>query len=287
MYEERLGGEFSTQHFQALKVKACAAGSGVSGVLKVWNATLIHCQEVRQRLEETQKKKAEDKNQIQQAAAANSQEEGEGMKKKEQGSEVGEDESSLTQLPAAPKEVVNSSESTTAANSNHNTKPDLKGEHGLSYATVENEKTTSVFSANIDSYPKTKWRLREHHSDGDLRSADSSGAGADFPLHTELSRSLSEGSCANSHLSNISGFSPLNIRHKHCQSWMQPLGQNLQSVENLPISHNESLRPENMSCKSRGDGNEEEGEGCTVSTKHLGTPETLLTPAENNSSNVL
>ncbi|KAG7229717.1 hypothetical protein INR49_012513 [Caranx melampygus] len=68
---------------------------------------------------------------------------------------------------------------------------------------------------------------------------------------------------------------------------MQPLGQNLQPVQNLPISHNESLRPGNMSCKSRGDSNEEEGEGCTVSTKHLRTPETLLTPAENNSSNVL
>ncbi|KAG7229718.1 hypothetical protein INR49_012514 [Caranx melampygus] len=89
MYEERLGGEFSTPHFQALKVKACAVGSGVSGVMKVWNATWVQCQEVRQRLEEMQKKKAVDKNQIQQATAAKSQGEGGGMKKKERGSEVG------------------------------------------------------------------------------------------------------------------------------------------------------------------------------------------------------
>lgn len=276
MYEERLGGEFSTPHFQALKVKACAGGSGVSGVMKVWNATWVQCQEARQRLEEMQKKKAVDKNQIQQAAAANSQGEGGGMKEKERGgSEVGEDESSLTQLPASPKDSI------TAACSNHSLQPDSTGEQGSpdAAAAAESEKTT-VVSPNIDSYPKTKWRRREHHSEADLRGTDSAG----FPSHKALSRSLSEGSCVNSHLSNISGFSPLNIRHKHCQSWMQPLGQNLQPVQNLPVSHNQSLRPGNMSCKSRGDGNEEEGEGCTVSTKHPRTQETLLTSAENNSN---
>ncbi|XP_056254433.1 uncharacterized protein KIAA1755-like isoform X2 [Seriola aureovittata] len=299
MYEERLGGEFSTPHFQALRVKACGVGSGASEVMKVWNATWVQCQEVRQCLEEMQKKKNVDKNQIQQATAANSQGEDGGMKKRR--SEVGEDESSLTQLPTSPKEVDNSSEnaseSITAACSNHHLKTDLrgceKGEHHaqkLTDAKVQNEKTTPVFLQNVECHPKTKWRLREHHSEADLRGTDSTEVGDYFPLHKALGRSLSEGSCVSSHLTSISGFSPLNVRHKHCQNRIQPLGQNLQPVKNLPISHKESLRPGNLSCKSKRDSNEEEGEGCTVSTqspKDLRTPETLLTPAENNGSNVL
>uniref|UniRef100_A0A8C4DZ83 Quattro n=1 Tax=Dicentrarchus labrax TaxID=13489 RepID=A0A8C4DZ83_DICLA len=179
MYEERLGGEFSTPHFQALKAKACTVGKGAL----MWNATWVQCQEVRQRLEE-----------------------------------IG------------------------------------------------------------------------HHSEADLRSTDLVEGGNGFPLHRPLGRSLSEGSYVSPHLTSISGFSPLNVRHKHCQSKTHPLEQNLQPVQNLPISHNESLWSGNLSCESKGDSNEEEAEGCTVSTqtpKDLKTPETLLTPAENNSSNVL
>uniref|UniRef100_A0A3B4XMD6 Quattro n=1 Tax=Seriola lalandi dorsalis TaxID=1841481 RepID=A0A3B4XMD6_SERLL len=250
MYEERLGGEFSTPHFQALRVKACGVGSGASEVMKVWNATWVQCQEVRQCLEEMQKKKNVDKNQIQQATAANSQGEDGGMKKRR--SEVGEDESSLTQLPTSPKEVDNSSEnaseSITAACSNHHLKTDLrgceKGEHHaqkLTDAKVQNEKTFPVFLQNVECHPKTKWRLREHHSEADLRGTDSTEVGDYFPLHKALGRSLSEGSCVSSHLTSISGFSPLNVRHKHCQNRIQPLGQNLQPVKNLPISHKESL----------------------------------------------
>ncbi|XP_071349511.1 quattro isoform X2 [Trachinotus anak] len=298
MYEERLGGEFSTPHFQALKVKACGVGSGALGVMKVWNATWVQCQEVRQCLEEMQKKKGVDKNQIQQATAANSQD---GGMKKEKRREVGEDECSLTQLPTSPKEVINSSEnareSVPAACSNQHLKSEWKGcekgEHEaqkLPDATVENEKMTHVFSQIIDCHPEAKWRLREHHSEADLRGTDSTAMGSDFPLHKPLGRSLSEGSYVSSHLMSMSGFSPLNIRHKHWQSRMQSLGQNLQPVQNLPISHNESLRTGNLGCKSKRDSNEEEGEGCTVSTqnpKDLRTRETLLTPSENNGSNVL
>ncbi|KAJ4926698.1 hypothetical protein JOQ06_014446, partial [Pogonophryne albipinna] len=126
-------------HFleQAVKAKACAVGSGASGLMKVWNAALVQCQELRQRLEERQKKEnGIDKNQIQQTTAANPQE----------------------------------------------------------------------------------------------------------------------------------------------------------TVQNLPVSHNESLRSGNLSCESKTDSNEEEGGGCSASTqspKDLKTPETLLTPTENNGSNVL
>ncbi|XP_075952517.1 quattro [Anarhichas minor] len=109
MYEERLGGEFSTPHFQALKAKACAVGSGASGVMRVWNAAWVQCQEVGQRLKEMQKKeKGVDK--IQQITAANPQGEDGGMEEEEKRSEVGEDACSLTQQPTSQKETVNISE---------------------------------------------------------------------------------------------------------------------------------------------------------------------------------
>ncbi|AWP03134.1 pleckstrin -likey domain containing family G (with RhoGef domain) member 4 [Scophthalmus maximus] len=177
MYEKRLGGEFSTVHFQALKVKACGVGSGASGVIEVWNATWVQCQEVRQRLEETQKKTGVDKHQIQQTTAANSQMENGGTEKE------GEDER-----------------------------------------------------------PLTKRRPREHHSEADLRITECTEVCDDFPLHKGLGRSLSEGSYVSAHLTSISGFSPLDVRHKHCQSRLQPLEKNLQPFQNLPISHDGSLQ---------------------------------------------
>uniref|UniRef100_A0A671XPH5 Quattro n=1 Tax=Sparus aurata TaxID=8175 RepID=A0A671XPH5_SPAAU len=222
MYEERLGGEFSTPHFQALKAKACAVGLGASGVMRVWNAALVECREVRQRLEEMQMKKGVDKNQIQPTTAANPQGEDGGIEKREK--------------------------------------------------------------------IKTKLRPREHHSEADLRSTDSVEGGRDVPPHQPLGRSLSEGSHASPYLTSTSSFSPLNVRHKHCQSWTQPLEQNPKPVQNLPNSHNESLQSGNLSCKSKSNGIEDESEGCTASTqspKDLKTPETLLTAAENNCSNVL
>ncbi|KAM6947328.1 quattro [Lycodopsis pacificus] len=298
MYEERLGGEFSTPHFQALQAKACAVGSGASGVMRVWNAAWVQCQEVGQHLKEMQKKeKGVDKNQIQQIAAANPQGEDGGMEEEEKRSAVGEDGCSLNQQLTSEKEAVNISESegesTTAECFNHYLKPDLKGEsqvQELSEAAVKTEKITNSFPQNIDRYPETKQRPRDHHSEADLRSTHSVEGGADFPLRQPLGRSLSEGSCVCSRLTIISGFSPLNVRHKHCQSKTQPLEQNLQPVQNLPISHNESLRSGNLSCESQRGSSEEEGGGCTVSTQgpeDLRTPETLLTPTENNGSNVL
>ncbi|XP_018533165.1 uncharacterized protein LOC108884034 [Lates calcarifer] len=243
MYEERLGGEFSTQHFQGMKVKACGVGSWASGVMKVWNAALVQCQEVKQCFEDRQKKKGVDKNQIQETTAANSQGEDGGMERKEKRSDVREDERSLTPQPTSPTAVVDISEnardSTAAACFQHHLKPDLKGCEGgesqaqeLPDATVKNEKNGL----------KTKWKPREYHSEADLRSADSTEVGDNFPLHKALGRSLSDGSRVSSHLPGISSFSPLNVRHKHCQSRMQPLEPNLQPVQNLPISHDESLR---------------------------------------------
>ncbi|XP_033939106.1 quattro isoform X2 [Pseudochaenichthys georgianus] len=298
MYVERLVGEFSTLHFQAVKAKACAVGSGASGLMKVWNAALVQCQELRQRLEERQKKEnGVDKNQIQQTTAANPQEVYGGVEKEEKRSELGEDECSQRQQPTSQKEVVNISksegDSTTAACLNHDLKQDLKdGEGGESKAhqlhgeEVKNKNNSPVFPQNGQFPSETKQMSRAHHSEEDLRRTVSINEGDDLPLHQPLGRSLSEGSCASSHLTSIFGLSPLNVRHKHCQ----PLEPNLQTAQNLPVSHNESLRSGNLSCESKTDSNEEEGGGCSASTqspKDLKTPETLLTPTENNGSNVL
>lgn len=300
MYEERLGGEFSTLHFQAVKAKACAMGSGVSGVMRLWNAAWVQCQELRQHLEEMQKqKKCIDKNQFQQSTAANPQGKDGGVEKKEKRSGLREGEFSLTQQLTSQKEEVKVSEtegeSTTAACFTHYLKPDLKGSEkresrvqNLPHAPVKNEKMT--FPQNGSCQPESKWRPREHHSEADLRSADSFEGGDDFPVRQALARSLSEGSHVSCHLTSTYGFSPLNVRNKHCQSVTQPLKLNLQPVQNLHISHDESLRCGNLSCASKSDSNEEEGEGCTASTQgpqDLRTPETLLTPTENNGSNVL
>ncbi|XP_074532181.1 quattro [Halichoeres trimaculatus] len=298
MYEERLGGEFSTQHFQAVKAKACAAGSGASGVMRVWNAAWVQCQEVRQHLEGMQKKKKKgvDKNQIQPNIAVNPQEEDGGVEKTERRSEVGEDECSIIQQPTPQKEAVSilASEgiTTTADPTNHYLKSDLTGsQNGESQAltspepSVKKDKVTPVSPPNGDCYPKTK-----HHSEADLRSVDSAKEGADLQSHQRLGRSLSEGSCVTSHFSVLSCFSPLNVRHKHCQNRKSPLEQNLQPLQNLPTSQNESLQSGNLSWESKRDSNEMAGVGCiSCSQSHtdFGTPETLLTATENNGDNVL
>uniref|UniRef100_A0AAZ1XFA3 Uncharacterized protein n=1 Tax=Oreochromis aureus TaxID=47969 RepID=A0AAZ1XFA3_OREAU len=97
MYEQRLGGEFSTPHFQAVKAKACALGSGASAAMRVWNAAWAQCREVRQHLKEMQKKKKNiDKNQIQKTTAAKSPGEHGEMEKEGKGSVIAEAEHSLT-----------------------------------------------------------------------------------------------------------------------------------------------------------------------------------------------
>uniref|UniRef100_A0A8C9X0R8 protein-glutamine gamma-glutamyltransferase n=1 Tax=Sander lucioperca TaxID=283035 RepID=A0A8C9X0R8_SANLU len=103
MYEERLGGEFSTLQFQALKAKACAVGSGALGVMRVWNVAWVQCQEVRQRLQE-KKEKGVDKNQIQPTTAANPQGDDGGIEKEEKKNEEGENECFLTQQPTSQKD---------------------------------------------------------------------------------------------------------------------------------------------------------------------------------------
>ncbi|MEQ2179135.1 hypothetical protein GOODEAATRI_021512 [Goodea atripinnis] len=72
MHKERITGDFSTLRFQALRAKASAMGAEASGMLKAWHAAWVQSQEVKQRLEEMQKKfKVVDKNQAQPTTAAN------------------------------------------------------------------------------------------------------------------------------------------------------------------------------------------------------------------------
>uniref|UniRef100_A0A7N6FGR0 Quattro n=1 Tax=Anabas testudineus TaxID=64144 RepID=A0A7N6FGR0_ANATE len=264
MYDEKLGGEFSTLHFQAQKAKACAVGSGASGVMRVWNAAWVQSQEVRQCLEQMHnKKKGVDKNQIQHSTTASPQEEDGVMQTKEKRNEVGEDECSHEQA-TFPKEIADASQSVrengTAACFNHHLEPDLKEESQVQAKPtklVKNDQITPVFAQNSECNPDTKWRPREHHSEADLRTTDSVGAGDEFPLHKALGRSLSEGSSVSSHLRSISSFSPLNLRHKHFLSRTQPLEQNLQPLPNLPIHNNSSLHSGNLSLDSKTESNEE------------------------------
>ncbi|XP_068171804.1 quattro isoform X2 [Antennarius striatus] len=299
MFQDRLGGEFSTQHFQALKTKAGAMGSGVSGMMGVWNAALVQCQEVRQRLEKMQKKKKKkspDKNQTQQTTP-NPQWEG---TEKEERSEVGKGECSLTQKQTSQKEVdkISESEGQSAPTEcfNNHLKPYLRRSKKYETQaqklteTVTDEKMTPVFPQNNNSHPESKSKPRQHHSEADLRTTDSGEVSSDFLSHQPLGRSLSEGSCLTSRPTGISWFSPLNVRNKHCQSRIQQLEQNLQPIPNPSIPQNQCLVSGSLSSGMKSDSNEEQGEGCTASTQgpqDLRTAETSLTPRQNNGSNVL
>lgn len=143
---------------------------------------------------------------------------------------------------------------------------------------------TPVFPQNGNCHTESKWRAREHHSEADLRSVDSVEGGDVVPVRQPVGRSFSEGSHESFHLSTF-GFSPLNVRNKHCQSRTQPLELNLQPVQSLSISHNQSVPLGNLSGASEGGRNEEEGDGCTGSTQSH--EEILLTSTENNGGNVL
>ncbi|KAM7005870.1 quattro [Tautogolabrus adspersus] len=297
MYEERLGDEFSTPHFQAVKAKAAAVGAGASGGIRVWNAAWVLCQEVRRRLEEMQKKeKGVDKNQIQQTTAVNPQGKDGGTEKMEKRREVGEDECSVTaQLTSQTEADISDREriTTTAESIDHCLKPDLRGSGEEESQKQKSPKSPvkkdqmSPITPQINHWsPDTKQRSREHLSEADLTSADLAEGGNDFPSHQPLGRSRSEGSCVSSHLSILSGFLPLNVRHKHCQIRTPPLEPNLQPIQNLPVSQNESLPSGNLSWESKRDSSEEAGDGCKGS-KELKSQETLLTPTENNGDNVL
>ncbi|XP_063330530.1 uncharacterized protein KIAA1755-like isoform X1 [Pelmatolapia mariae] len=284
MYEQRLGGEFSTPHFQAVKAKACALGSGASAAMRVWNAAWAQCREVRQHLKEMQKKKKNiDKNQIQKTTAAKSPGEHGEMEKEEKGSVIAEAEHSLTPQLSTSAACLN-------CNDFKESKNKESKELHLPEIPDKNGENTSDFSQNTDSHQESKLRPREHHSETDLRDVNSIKGSEDFPSHQPLSRSLSEGSHVCSYLTSVPGFSPLNVSHKHCHSKRQSLEQNQQPIQNLPFPHNKRLRPGNLISKSPRDSNEGKGEGCIDSTRDpedVRTPETLLTPAEINGCNVL
>ncbi|XP_047439853.1 quattro [Mugil cephalus] len=295
MYEERLSGEFSTPNFQTQKAKVCAMGSGPSGLMRMWNAAWVQCQEVRQRLEAMQKKKkGVDKNQIQPTTAAKPHGEHGELEWEKKKSKVGEVQTSLASEPTSHREVLNSAESAkqspAGACLNNFSKIELQGsksnepnELQLLETPIQNGETSPAHPQKGNCHPESTWRPREHHSEADLRSVSSTERGEDSLLHQPLGRSLSEGSHVSSHLTSLSGFSLLNVSHKHCQSGTQSLEQNLQLTQNRPVSHNESVTQENTSGQSKKGTNEGEGEG----PEDVKTPETLLTPTENDFSNIL
>lgn len=291
-----MGDEFSAPLFHDVKSKACAVRSGVSGVMRVWNAAWVQCQEVRRRLEEMQRKKEAcvDKRQTEKATAGNSHGEAGGLEKPEIGADVREAEHPLTPQQITCKEVDDvthgTHESAYAACLHHNLSSILKEKEALQSPTAPVEsKIIPLFEVNDDRHPQSKWRPREHHSEADLRS-DSAERDSDFPWHRPFGRSLSEGSCVSSRSTFTLGFSPLNAQHKHCQINTQPLELNEQLVRDLPSSHQELLHPRHFSYKSPRDSSEEKcpTKGCTVSTNQdVTTPETSVIPAENNGSNVV
>lgn len=284
MYEQRLGGEFSTPHFQAVKAKACALGSGASAAMRVWNAAWAQCREVRQHLKEMQKKKKYiDKNQIQKTTATKSPGEHGEMEKEEKGSVIAEAEHSLTPQLSTSAVCLN-------CNDFKESKNKESKELHLPEMPDKNGENTSDFSLNTDSHQESKLRPREHHSETDLRDVNSMKGSKDFPSHQPLSRSLSEGSHVCSYLTSVPGFSPLNVSHKHCHSKTQSLEQNQQPIQNLPFPHNKRLLPGNPISKSPRDSNEGKGEGCIDSRQEpedVRTPETLLTQTEINGCTVL
>ncbi|XP_061544589.1 quattro isoform X1 [Phycodurus eques] len=285
LYEERLGDEFSTRHFQALKSKACSLRSGSLGAMSMWNAAWVHCQEVRQRLEKTQKKKVcRDKKQNQQTTALNTHGETGGMEIKP---EMREDEWSLTQQPTCQKDVVHipKSEHATAASSL------LKGNEerepqALKLQRLRNGETRTGPQI-VHFHPDIKWKSRGHHSDVDLsRTAlvqgDANPKVMLIPRYQVLGRSMSEGSCITTHMPFSIGVSPFNVRQPLCQRNKQLLEQNSEPLQNLSAPHIESL-----SFKSR-DGNEEcPTKEHTTSTQISEDRKEIFISKENNGSNVL
>lgn len=256
MYEERLGGEFSTLNFQAVKAKACAVGSGAGGAMKVWNAAWVQCQQLRQHLHKMRE--------IQQTTAAHPQPEDGGVEKLEEGSEG--------QQPNSQEEDVSLSEHergevATATSPHQCLNPGLTV--SLPHATVQR----AAFPHN---------RPREHHSEADLRTVEPAGGGVGFPARQHLGRSLSEGSHAGCQLP--SSFLPLNVRNKHCQSRTQPLQLNLHPIHNLPGCHNDSYASGYL-------GSESDGKECGevhADSSEVPRPLTPETPAPSrgNSNNL-
>ncbi|XP_024126437.1 quattro isoform X1 [Oryzias melastigma] len=271
LYKERLGGEFSDSQFQALRAKACTMGSGASGMMKMWNAARVRCQEVKQRLEETQRKKrGKDKNQIPQTAAVNPRGEETQIKG---GSELEEAEGSSILQPICQTKAAD----TTAV-------PHLKHDfkNGLQETPTQDSKSLQLPEPHLKNaqvspqvlgcHPEGKWRPRDHRSESDLRTAK---VPKGLLLHQNLGRSLSEGSRATS----MTTFVPAAIRHHHCHSRTQSLDENMQPNHN---PHLERPPPEQKSKEARGDDGKREE--LTDSCKDLRSSVMLQTPTENTSN---
>ncbi|XP_061583723.1 uncharacterized protein KIAA1755-like isoform X2 [Cololabis saira] len=294
MYKERLGGEFSTHHFEALRAEACAVGSAGPGIMKVWNAAWVQSQEVRQCLEEMQKKKKKkgvDKSQIQQTAAANPPGEHGEMEREGKRNELGEAVSALTQQPVSLTESVSPAEITGESSKGASFKDNFKGGNSQGLKEMESPEkfvknpTRTPLSAQIcDHNPENKWRPREHCSEADLRNASSTTEAKDFPPHQSLGRSLSDNSCVKS----SACASALNISHKHHHSWS--LGQNLQPLQNLLVPQNERTCQQNTSSQPDRGCNKGECDGRALSAQNpedSKTQQTLITATESNGSSDL
>ncbi|XP_023811025.1 uncharacterized protein LOC101173699 isoform X1 [Oryzias latipes] len=281
LYKERLGGEFSDSNFQALRAKACTVGPGASGMMKTWNAARVRCQEVKQRLEEVQRKKrGKDKNQIPQTAAVNPP--GKENEIKGRRSELEEAEGSSILQPIFQTEGAYTTGSTAVLHPKHDSKTELKETPNqdskslqLPEPLLKNAAETQVFTQIFGCHPEGKRRPRDHHSESDLRTTKGPKG---LLLHHNLGRSLSEGSRATS----ASSFLPAVIRHKHCHSRTQSLDENMPTIHTL---HQDSLSPPQKGNETRGDSDDGKRGELTVSCKDLRSPETLTT--ENNNSSLL
>lgn len=269
MYEERLGGEFSTLNFQAVKAKACTVGSGAAGAMKVWNAAWVQCQQLRQLLGKMPKKKRfSDKELLQQTTAAHLQPEDGGVEKTEKGGEAQQLNWQREDVKICEHE---GGESATGTSPHQYLQPDLT--ENAPQATIQN----AVF-------PQSNGRPREHHSEADLRTVDPPGEDGGFPARQHLGRSLSEGSHAGIQLP--SSFLPLNVRNKHCQSRTQPLQLNLHPLHKQIGCPNDRCGSRHL--RSKSDGKDEYCGGCAGSSEvpqHL-PPETSVRERGNSSNNV-
>lgn len=283
IYQERFDGEFSTRRFQALKAKACAMGVGSSQVKGVWNAAWVRSQEVKQRLDEMQKKtkkKGVDKKQIQPTTAATPLGKHGETNRGGERSEPGEAESLLM---LSQKEVNKTGESLKGSLACcKRDKTEIKESKNQDSTQAENEPETTVLPQIGDVPPESKWRPREHHSEADLRSFNSTEDAKNFLLYQKLGRSLSEGTCV---VVNLSGLSPVSISRKHCHGKKHSLDQTLQPPQNLHTYHHVNLRPENRNSEPK----MEEEEGCLMSAKSYEEfkRSEILTPTESNDNNVL
>ncbi|XP_037107684.1 uncharacterized protein LOC119123025 isoform X1 [Syngnathus acus] len=260
MYEERLGDEFSTRNFQALKSKACSLRSGSSGAMKVWNAAWVRCQEVRQRLEKMQKKKkaCRDKKHNQQTMVVSTHGQTGGMESK---TEMREVESSLTQHANSQKVYIPQNQHTKAASlkANENGEP-------------------PALKLLPQRKGETKWKPRGHRSEADLRRTASVQTEADVSRHRVLSRSLSEGSCITTYSPFAFALAPFHEKQPLCQTSKRTSEQNPEPLQSLPSSYFE-----NLSFKStEGDqeGLTKEHPAPTLSCDN----ETIVVPTDNGSN---